>query len=116
MNTDRLLRIANRINLLLLRELAQGVDVRRVIAEPRYARDVLLVCDALPGSDLASLAQHFRSALAEPADRPAGASRFGADSTAFGITRGGADSELGALLKTHPVPARWFSPGRWLAR
>ena len=54
------LKIAQRINLLLQRELAQGIDVPRMLAQPLYARDVLLVCDAVRGSDLALLAQQFR--------------------------------------------------------
>lgn len=91
MDQARLLQIANRIHLLLLRELQQGIDVRRMLDDARYARDVLLVCDAMPGSDLASLAQHFRAASgpatgAPPAagqrDGPPAAS--GPDSTGFG--------------------------------
>ena len=58
--TDLQLKIAQRINLLLQRELAQGIDVPRMLAQPLYARDVLLVCDAVRGSDLAMLAQQFR--------------------------------------------------------
>ena len=58
--TDLQLKIAQRINLLLQRELAQGIDVPRMLAQPLYARDVLLVCDAVRGSDLALLAQQFR--------------------------------------------------------
>ena len=58
--TDLQLKIAQRINLLLQHELAQGIDVPRMLAQPLYARDVLLVCDAVRGSDLALLAQQFR--------------------------------------------------------
>jgi len=68
MNTRRCLKIADRINALLLRELRQGIDRQRMVGEPLYARDVLLVCDAFAGSDLASLAQHFRAAAAEAAE------------------------------------------------
>ena len=77
MDTSRLFRIANRIHLLLLKELGQGIDVQRLLNERLYARDVLLVCDAQPGTDLASLALHFRhtrAALAEAA-RTAGMAR-----------------------------------------
>jgi hypothetical protein len=116
MNNDRLLRIANRINLLLLRELSQGIDVKRLLASPLYARDVLLVCDALPGSDLASLAQHFRVASVEPMDEHGHPSTFGTDSSGFGASRSAPDSAFGTPLPA-PRPARsWFSPGRWLAR
>ncbi len=84
MNTPRCLKIADRMHVLLIHELGEGIDRQRMVQEPLYARDVLLVCDALVGSDLASLAQHFRSAAAQadpetPETTPgalAGASRF----------------------------------------
>ena len=63
MNTRRCLKIAGRINALLVREMGQGIDPARMLAEPLYARDVLLVCEALPGSELAELAPRFRLAL-----------------------------------------------------
>jgi hypothetical protein len=71
MNTRRCLKIADRINALLLRELRQGIDRQRMVDEPLYARDVLLVCEAFPGGDLSSLAKHFRAAAAEVAESPA---------------------------------------------
>jgi len=69
MNTRRCLKVADRMNSLLINELQQGVDRERMIADPLYARDVLLVCDAFRGADLASLAQHFRAAAAEEPTR-----------------------------------------------
>ncbi len=57
---DPRLILAQRINTLLQRELAQGIDVQRMLAQALYARDVLLVCEAMRGSDLAGLAQQFR--------------------------------------------------------
>ena len=65
MNTRRCLKIAERMDALLLHELGQGVDGLRMVAEPLYARDVLLVCDAMPGTELATLAQQFRVAATE---------------------------------------------------
>ncbi len=65
MDTRRCLKIADRINALLLRQLRHGIDRQRMVDEPLYARDVLLVCDAFPGGDLASLAKHFRLAAAD---------------------------------------------------
>jgi hypothetical protein len=58
------LQIATRIHLLLLREVGQGVVVEQLLARERYARDVLMVCDALRGSELAQLAADFRQATA----------------------------------------------------
>ncbi len=112
MNTSRLFRIANRIHLLLLKELGQGIDVRRMTRDALYARDVLLVCDARPGGDLASLAQHFRHTRAALADMPA--PDTGADSTGFGstlISLFGSDFEPARLP---PPPRRWYSPARWV--
>lgn len=62
MHTRHCLKIADRIHLLLVREIGQGLDRQRMVKEPLYARDVLLVCDALPGTDAAFLAGHFRRA------------------------------------------------------
>jgi hypothetical protein len=64
-------KIAQRIDMLLQRELGQGIDVQRMVAQPLYARDVLLVCEALRGSDLALLAQQFREAATQGDDAAA---------------------------------------------
>jgi hypothetical protein len=68
MDTSRLLRITTAMNLLLQRDLGLGIDVWRTMNEPRYALDVLLVCEARPGSDLAKLAGLFRATRAKPVD------------------------------------------------
>jgi hypothetical protein len=78
MNTRRCLKIAERMNALLLHELGQGVDGLRMVAEPLYARDVLLVCDAMPGTELATLAQQYRVAATEPAQASAAPARAAA--------------------------------------
>ncbi len=69
MDIRRCYRIADRINAGLKRELGEGIERERMVHEPLYARDVLLVCEALRGSDLARHAGQFRIALAaaEPA-------------------------------------------------
>ncbi|MFN7724017.1 MAG: hypothetical protein ACK5QH_03010 [Rubrivivax sp.] len=59
-HSQRLFRITCRLQQLLLREFGTTIDVRRTMNDERYARDVLLVCDARPGTDLFSLALHFR--------------------------------------------------------
>ena len=64
MNTRLCLKIVSRMNTLLLGELGEGADPVRMLAEPVYARDVLLVCDAMRGTELAELAPRFRRALA----------------------------------------------------
>jgi len=76
MNTRRCLKVADRMNTLLVQELQHSVDCERMLADPLYARDVLLVCDAFRGADLASLAQHFRVAAAEePTSKDSGSSQ-----------------------------------------
>ncbi len=53
-------RIATRIQELVRRELDHAIDVERLLARERYARDVLLVCDAYRGTELPLLAAEFR--------------------------------------------------------
>jgi hypothetical protein len=122
METDTRPQLAHRIHLLLRRELGQGIDVVRTQADPLYARDVLLVCDAMPGSELASLAQKFRAA--EPAAAPAPGGDSGAPShwpqghSDFGASKpSGQDSESPLPSVGRPATVRhWLSPARWLGR
>jgi hypothetical protein len=121
MEPDTRPHIAQRIHLLLRRELGQGIDVVRMQADPLYARDVLLVCDAMPGSELATLAQQFRAT--EPAAAP-GAADAGAAShwpqahSDFGASKpAGQDSEPPLPPMGSPATMRhWLSPARWLGR
>jgi hypothetical protein len=54
--------IASRIDLQLRRHLGQPVDTHRAVSDARYARDLLLVCDAMEGTELPQLAAEFRDA------------------------------------------------------
>ncbi len=54
------LTIATRIRELLLRELGHAIEVDQLLGRARYARDVLLVCDACVGTELPRLAAEFR--------------------------------------------------------
>lgn len=56
------MQLAQRIHQLLLREIDHAIEVERLLADPRYARDVLLVCEAVPGGELVPLAALFREA------------------------------------------------------
>lgn len=56
--------MAQRLHQLLLHELSYGIDVAQLLNEPLYARDVLLVCEALRGTELATLAADYRRASA----------------------------------------------------
>jgi hypothetical protein len=116
MKTDSRSALAHRMHRLLRRELGQGIDEARLLAEPLYARDVLLVCDALPGPGLALLASQFRQAgPSGPQDRFAGSSESWPPSAAdsAGPDSTGSPHSLPAVAR--PAPRRnWLSPGRWL--
>ncbi len=75
MHTRHCLKIADRIHLLLVRELGQGLDRQRMLREPLYARDVLLACDALRLTDAPFLAMHFRRCAASPDEANQAAAR-----------------------------------------
>jgi hypothetical protein len=68
------LKIARRISTLLTEQLGEGVDAQRMVDVPLYARDVLLVCEAMDHAELGKLARMFRQSLldaAAAAPRPA---------------------------------------------
>jgi hypothetical protein len=54
--------IAGRIDLQLRRHLGQAVDTYRALHDARYAKDMLLVCEAMAGTELPQLARQFRAA------------------------------------------------------
>lgn len=87
------LQLAQRIHQLLLREIDHAIEVERLLADPRYARDVLLVCEAVPGGELVPIAALFREASApaaghagEPGHAPQ-ANDWGRDTSGFGVTQ-----------------------------
>ncbi len=85
MHTRHCLKIADRIHLLLVRELGQGLDRQRMLREQLYARDVLLVCDAMRPTDAPFLAMHFRRCAASPDEaEQAAARRAAAKGRGFG--------------------------------
>jgi hypothetical protein len=85
--------IARRIHQLLLREIGHEIQIERLLAEPRYARDVLLVCDACPGGELVPLAGLFRQAetgAPRPATVPGHArqpTEWAGDTSGFGVSQ-----------------------------
>jgi hypothetical protein len=87
------LQLAKRIHQMLLREIDHAIEVERLLADPLYARDVLLVCEAVPGGELAPLAALFREA-SRPGPGQAGApghapqaNEWGRDTSGFGVTQ-----------------------------
>jgi hypothetical protein len=85
------LQVATRIHFQMLRELGFGIEVGKMLKRPLYARDVLLVCDAQQGSELARLSQRYRAAPAQDAPLAAATgfqdSATAADSTGFGASQ-----------------------------
>ncbi len=87
------LQLAQRIHQLLLREIDHAIEVDRLLLDPRYARDVLLVCEAVPGGELVPLAALFREASRPVAGRhqnPGHAPQsndWGRDTSGFGVTQ-----------------------------
>lgn len=110
MNARRCLKIAARIGALLEQEIGIGVDAKRMLTERLYLRDVLLVCEAHRGNELADLARWFRRSAAEaPADH-APPSGFGVDSvfpvSGFGPSLLDSRSDIAASLPSAAVLVR----------
>jgi len=112
--------IAERIGELLEFELGQGIDARRMLNDALYARDVLLVCEAEPGSQLDGLARQFRKAPAFRMRDPAPAPASGPPSTGFGVSRPRVDrdgsTDVAVLASDGTRRRPWYSPVRWLGR
>ena len=66
MDRQHRLQLAHRIHLGLMRELGQGIDIEQMLSSALYARDVLLVCQAYPTSELPWLGEQFRQASDDP--------------------------------------------------
>ncbi|MDH4391471.1 MAG: hypothetical protein QE285_08615 [Aquabacterium sp.] len=87
------LQLAQRIHQLLLREIDHAIEVERLLADPRYARDVLLVCEAVPGGELQPLVVLFREASRPTAGQPDDPGHapqpndWGRDTSGFGVTQ-----------------------------
>ncbi|GCL63913.1 hypothetical protein [Pseudaquabacterium pictum] len=118
------LQLAQRIHLLLLREIDHAIEVERLLADPRYARDVLLVCDAVPGGELVPLAQLFREASRPKAGEPAEPGHtpqpndWGRDTSGFGVTQPPPlPGASGSRRATDSEPVPLDTPRRsWLPR
>ncbi len=112
------LQVATRIHVLLLHEIGQGIDIEQMIRTPRYARDVLLVCDAFQGSELAQLALQFRQAKAAaaqpgPAGQEPSPSEWGPSTTGFSQLTRPADlvSRQAFAGRARQWISRWWHPG-----
>jgi hypothetical protein len=103
MNSRRCLEIADRIDALLQDELGRGIDLQRMVAEPLYRRDVLLVCDAHRGHELADLARQYRAALAGTPEPDAAEERAAAPSGWGAMTSGFVSSLWDAFRPSQPT-------------
>jgi hypothetical protein len=119
MDPQHRLKLANRIHLGLMRELGQGIDLKQMLNSALYARDVLLVCQAYPDTELPHLSEQFREATAEHMTRRTDWPR---DSSGFGISRPAASGHSGfdefaeALADARQPARRWLTPSTWFAR
>lgn len=114
MDPTQRLQIANRIRIDLMREIGHGVDLRQMLDNELYARDVLLVCQAFAGHELqqlgrsfAGLTQHPRTPGAKSAEGPAP----GPLSTTAAADRPSSGSASAARPVAHD--SRWLHPSRW---
>jgi len=106
-HTPNRLQIATRIHFLMLRELGFGIEVGKMLKRPLYARDVLLVCDAHQGGELARLSQRFRAAPA--VDAPLAAASGFQDSTTAAVSTGfGASQPMLAAALPSGHRRSWF--------
>ena len=118
MDPHSLLPLANRIHLGLMRELGQGIDVRQMLDSALYARDVLLVCQAYPATDLPQLAAQFRQASAAQIARRA--TQAARDRAASAASRHSHSAGFDDFIDSTPAEAstarRWLVPSTWFAR
>ena len=107
------LQLATRIHRLLLREIGHDIEVQRLLADARYARDVLLVCDVVPGGELVPLASLFRVATVSAAGQRGApghvelANEWGRDTSGFGLSQ---PPPITPTPGTQPRPAAGAEP------
>jgi hypothetical protein len=101
--------IGRLIHQILLREIGHEIDLDRLLADDRYARDVLFVCDACPGGELIPLAELFREASRRRLPVPAGMPASAITQPAF------ADSQVVAQAAVHSQ-ANTTQRRHWLSR
>jgi len=112
--------IAQRIDLKLRHLLGEGVDSQRTISDERYARDVLLVCEAMKDTDLPVLARQFRTAgehmaAERRAGREPGPSQdWAVDTSGFGVSQPPAVVVPQTPRGSTFGPVSRFLPSRWL--
>lgn len=112
MSSRRTLKLASRIHILLEHELGKGVDAARLITEPLYRRDVLLVCDAMRGTEGPQLAREFRAEMAAAAQIAEAGARENSGFSAsrfFNSVFGLPSTESPPLGREKRSPRSWFA-------
>jgi hypothetical protein len=107
-NKQRCQSIAGQIHALLVAEIGQGIESHRMLAEPLYARDVLLVCEALSGTSGAQFAALYRAAAVEPPSQAPEPVRAGNGITALLSSIFGPISALDPPVHAPPKSRSWF--------
>lgn len=107
---DPRLLLARRIDAGLERQLGMGIELPRLLGSALYARDVLLVCQAYPDTELPELALQFRVASAGAAAANTSAPASGFDSSTP------ADSAPGGAERPDSRARRWHNPSSWFGR
>jgi hypothetical protein len=114
--------LAYRMHFALRRWLGCAVDVQRMVGDPRYARDVLLVCDASKDAELIELARRFRRAARAAEAAPVGSAPVLSDLASHDC--GSGFTQAAQFLDEAPGDSRpvwrsaalhWLSPRRWFA-
>ncbi|MBA2723181.1 MAG: hypothetical protein H0U56_09880 [Methylibium sp.] len=132
------LHLATRIHLALLRELKQGIDVRRMLSERDYAEEVLEICRGIDDLALLEMADRFddesaaedaKAHMAEAAQRARAALAqipkrafavpqdlaWSRHTSGFGVTQAPAGLESApASLEPTNAPRSRFAPADWL--
>lgn len=122
---------------MLAQEIGHEIEVERLVTDARYARDVLLVCDALTGTEAPPLAMQFRQLPPAPgaaaaATRPTGpgpglasepgharqSTDWSRDTSGFGVTQAPGMASPPAHPGRVDDPPRGHAERRrnWLAR
>ena len=118
-----LLPIARQLHAVLLLEIEHEIEIERMVSDARYARDVLLVCDACPQTVLPQLAAQYRAVWAPAEAAAAAAAAHEAPDMAVPDSMAKRAMEAAWAPDSRPVPApdvgkppAGARPQRWWTR
>ena len=105
-----LLPIARQLQSVLLLEIEHEIEIERMVSDERYARDVLLVCDACPQTVLPQLATQYRAVWAPAAAAAAAAAAQEAPAMAMPDSMARRAIEAAWAPDSRPLPAAAAHP------